>query len=809
MKIYLPSRLYAALVAAVISISSYTLSSAHAAGVAESKEELATPTLTGLNTLNSSLYPTKSAYQLEEVTDLNLAEDISIIKYHFDASTGTYTPVQYNVVFDTPLGDEKPDDGEYTFFQWIQNEETKLWSLEETDDENLADIRAYSTKNERLEHLENKIDVDNSFIGLAYTSEEEVTTGGALTSEAEIGTITGDFIFNSVSGSGATVGGAINIVARVTNITGNFIANSAKGDEFVIGGAIANSGAITNIAGDFIANTAKSENPDSSHYEVYGGAIFNMGTITNITGDFISNSAASSGAVASSGDSYRAAGGGAILNNHTITNITGDFISNAALIVESASAETHCIAAGGAIYNQSDITSITGSFIRNSASVLAAEGSTTVLNNSNASGGAISNTNTIRSITGDFIANSAVVSNGKLDNVAGGAVMNVLGKIAFLALDRSMEFTGNFISADGGQTKTYEAIFNGGDESEPSTLHFNAYGDNSIVMNDGINGFADYEKYQIIDINNGSDGAGEAISADGKDFSTVEFNSFVNNQSITVHAGELRLGEFAGIGQKGETGYVPSTQAALNNSSVTVHAGAELSVEGQLVLDATSSISTSTEGTEDGVSTIKGLAADSSITGGSIIAAANSSAMIKDMTLTNISLNTDDNAILTLQDVTLGSGVTIDMGVRSNKALSLTNSTLVLSSDAPPTLTKTRNFNADEHSYYTLTSNVLISEISGSLTLDITLGDTSLSSIEGGLFGILLTDADGISASDISALKSVNIIINQQVYSQQVSGYQVHNGGLFILTQIPEPSTATLSLLALAGLLARRRRSVS
>ncbi len=704
MKIYLPYRLRLALITAIFSISSYNASSAYAASMVEAEEELAIPTLTELNTSAPALYTNESAYQLKKVTDLNPAKEGSIVKYLFNTATGTYTPVQYNVVFEKPLGEAKPDSEAYSYYEWYRESSTNHWTIRETSNQNNASIFSYAESDSRLNHSTGAINVDNNFLGLRYNLNEKTSYGGALRNSASIGTLTGHFI-------------------------GNY--TSSMGSAFTDGGL------------------------DQTSSETHGGAISNEKTITTITGDFIGNIAYSEAtAYALSGGTANASAftrGGAIYNIDTITSITGDFISNASYSYtntntdESSSASDSSGARGGAIYNEKAIANITSDFIGNFASAFA-----TSTSKANARGGAIYNE----------------------------------GSMGFLAVDSSLQFSGNYITTDRGTTKRYEAIYNLGSQNDEATLNFNAYDNKSIVINDGINGYELYTHNQVININNGFDGANKQIAADGKAFSTVAFNSFVSNQSILVHAGELHLGKFAGIGRESEAGYVPSTQANLNNSSITIKAGALVSVQGQLLLDATSYISTSAEGGDNGVSTIIGLAADSSISGGRISVADNSSLSMQNITLTKIAITTGANANLMLKNITLGYD-----NVVSNSIMSLMRAAAPLN--------------------YTLQGvDIGAAAVTGSLTLDVNMTEDEL-----GLFNTTLAaggdisfTVEGLEDALLVAGLMINLDINGDSYQATTTGVTAAGVQFSI---IPEPSTATLSLLALAGLLARRRRKVA
>ncbi len=302
-----------------------------------------------------------------------------------------------------------------------------------------------------------------------------------------------------------------------------------------------------------------------------GGAIYNRGTIGDITGDFIGNY------VSFTWDSITnikgvIVSGGAIssFDYSTINSITGDFIGNYASVTGSIS---QAGARGGAIevcvYGW--VTSIIGDFIGNyiSAFSSALEGECFV------SGGAISNAGIISSITGDFIGNYISDRGSKSSSLKGGAIYNGCR----ITIREGSSFTGNYITTDGGVTKTFEAIYNA------DTINFNVYDTSkSIIVNDGINGDAKYKTSQILNINQVSD-AGV--------YGTVEFNSFVNNQTVNVLNGILKLGSFAGatLDVNGTELIVPETKALLTNTDINIKSGAELLIDANVRFSSNSSIS--------------------------------------------------------------------------------------------------------------------------------------------------------------------------------------------------------------------------
>ncbi len=343
------------------------------------------------------------------------------------------------------------------------------------------------------------------FISNTVETDTTAAKGGAIASDGwytnngGIGTIVGDFVNNSAISSyenaGYGVGGAICNSSPITSITGNFIGNYAYSESYLAaGGAIINDSGldasgnpigkaeIDEITGDFLYNTSESGTSDAS-----GGAIsnFEFSTVDKITGDFVGNLAYSG-----DGNAY----GGAIENYGTLTEINGDFISNEALIYSDAMESK-----GGAIANYSEIGILNGDFVGNTA-----VGGYTA-------GGAIYNEGNIGAINGNFVNNS-------LDNydtnywIGGGAIYNN-GEIG--------DINGDFInnSTDSGKGGAMYLDF-----GSVESVSGNFVG-NSVVIKDCFDSYGDIA-------------TGGAISNWESDIGTIE-GSFVNNYVETTRGEAL------------------------------------------------------------------------------------------------------------------------------------------------------------------------------------------------------------------------------------------------------------------------------
>ncbi len=410
--------------------------------------------------------------------------------------------------------------------------------------------------------------VDNAYVG-----------GGAIYSEKNISSISGDFIGNFAYGAttglddtrALVYGGALFTEDTLGTITADFVGNYAElaagTFSYGSGGAIYNGASLTRIKGTFVGNHVKTSTTPSgiltqSSY-LRGGAFYNLGETGSIEANFLGNYIYSYSRFHSEGE------GAAIYNVSSIDTISGIFSANYidSFSENTVTVNTRAYARGGAIFNyrEKSIEHISADFIGNFAKSHSISPSP---NNAGASseGGAIYNgvDAVIANISANFVGNYVEVKteNARQGYAYGGAIYNFAADIGFLALDRSMEFTGNYKKDN--DVISSDAIFN-----HSGNLHFNAYGSHSITVNDAIYGDGNNRSSQIIDINNDLDGNSNPIDNGTEPFSTVAFNNRVTYHTINVHAGTLSLGQFAGTtlasGQK-----VDSSTALLYSSALNV-----------------------------------------------------------------------------------------------------------------------------------------------------------------------------------------------------------------------------------------------
>lgn len=208
---------------------------------------------------------------------------------------------------------------------------------------------------------------------------------------------------------------------------------------------------------------------------------------------------------------------------------------------------------GGAISNYVDqtknaqhaiIDSITGKFEDNYAKSGYVKSNSTD-SSKGAYGGAISNTATIKAINNSIFKNNSAITVDNAENTARGGAIYTTQDLKINANNGLMtEFTGNYVSIDGGKTQNYEAINVG---AAGKTLTLNATTNGKILMNDYINGTNGYnvlltgDSTGVIKLHNNADIKGGANvkvekdvvidTADGAIKTFSEFNSLTSSAS--------------------------------------------------------------------------------------------------------------------------------------------------------------------------------------------------------------------------------------------------------------------------------------
>lgn len=363
------------------------------------------------------------------------AGDNIITKYDYDKTTGSLSPLYYEINHQTQFGNPDGDttlNFEYTSIRTDylgQGLYFKGYKITEDNTITPSATYKYSTNSNYQDIISNTLNSDTPISG------------------------TGNYE------GGAGINNPVNTTISIDNkvFKGN-ISNANTTNRFtILGGAIANHGNITHINADFIKNSA----PDEWRHYSNGGAIYNNGTIGDINGNFIENIASTGSAIYNNnnaiigninGDFIKNGTEGAVAiyngKNSIIGNINGDFISN-----------------GRAIYNNGGkIGNITGDFIANNSDY---RNSAIIYNNENSS---------IGTITGSFLGNGmALIENkGNIDNIYATFIQN--GGTGITNTGTIKAIVADFIS-------------NGGSEGYGSGDFTNIYNSGNIdyIIGDSIN----------------------------------------------------------------------------------------------------------------------------------------------------------------------------------------------------------------------------------------------------------------------------------------------------------------------------------
>ncbi len=189
---------------------------------------------------------------------------------------------------------------------------------------------------------------------------------------------------------------------------------------------------------------------------------------------------------------------------------------------------------------------------------------------------------------------------------------------------------------------------------------------------------------------------------------------------------------------------------------------------------------------------------------------------IRNTTLTNTAVTLGDGSELTLENVTIGLGTTITnssatLRYAGNVEIEAATGNGMDAGRLVPDL-DTLEGGTQEMLVYKLTAiSVAENIIEGTLTLDITPSGLDLTAFENTYLtdgGIIAFELNGVSKDEYKTdYDLVTIILSdgtKELYRGAALGHTYVGDN--VVFYIPEPSTATLSLLALAGMLLRRRR---
>lgn len=410
----------------------------------------------------------------------------------------------------------------------------------------LGDINLKQVSNNRLE----------STISTS-TSGETKALGGRHASGAiianSIQSCQGNAIIKSINGE--YIGNSLVSKSKIMDASGGVISNSinGQGNAFVgIGYTLDENNKIIPVA-DAILGTYKNNSVQATELSSNGGVIANhvekslehndIAQIGNIKAYFSGNYALST---------KNSAYGGAIANFYAKTEED---------------------------YKNAIIDSINSIFENNYAKTESADAS------KGAYGGAIVNTATIKAINNSIFKNNYASSiNGS--SAHGGAIYTRQDLVINANNNGLSEFTGNYVSTDGGATKNYEAI---NVAAAGKTLTLNATTNGTILLNDYINGVSGYnvlltgdstgtiKLFDNADIKGGAnvtvDGDVVIDTADGVIQNFSEFNS-LNSSASAKYNIDLDLSKASGdkldyaIGDKISDGFI--TKSTSNGGFVTL-----------------------------------------------------------------------------------------------------------------------------------------------------------------------------------------------------------------------------------------------
>ena len=260
--------------------------------------------------------------------------------------------------------------------------------------------------------------------------------------------------------------------------------------------------------------------------------------------------------------------------------------------------------------------------------------------------------------------------------------------------------------------------------------------------------------------------------------------------STVVNKGEMYLA--AGQGQE-----IQFHKTMLDTKQGTLTVGRDTAgATHATTLAFTAGDSSTTPAARTAVSSRSGLAAD--LSGLSLSVAAIAGATGQDVYLNNVAVST--NTDLVVENMTLGTNVQL-AETTAGCTLTLSNVDIDLS-DVSPTPTPTAN---------ELGGLDYVFDLRGMLSGSITMSNVAFDAAGTGIdfkdtdrvcmmFGDVTTFPE---TQDTQAISMVGKGVPPKTYAQDIAGGNVYFGRYF---EVPEPTTGTLSLLALCALSARRRR---
>lgn len=442
----------------------------------------------------------------------------------YSIAEGTSTDYNFNIV------DKNGNTNYYKINLNIDNigqTERIIWSLDSSDGtainielpngETKTIYYKYSQPNNDTPNTSTDINTDYILKYNNVTTSSYDATGGALSNNTDVNSITSVFLGNINSSTLTNAyGGALYNSGNISHIIADFIRNTTIShyvNKISAGGAIYNNNYIGNIMGSFVSNGVSAY---ATPPVAYGGAIFNSGNINTIIANFINNYLNDENTLAKDF-------GGAIYNSGNIKILKGDFINN------YITASNGSYAYGGAIYNSGTIESIEGDFIGNNLSRHVQVSS---------KGGAIYNTtdNGLGLKNNKFIGNYAYSTYNA--GAKGGAIYT--DKNLILKADSGTTlFTGNYVVNSSGTDS--QAIYV---DSSIAQLTLNTINNGEIIFDDKISGVEGY-----------------GLNITGDITSSVTLNNDIENANATLTDTNLYMSE----------GAFNNNKTTLTTTSGTVH----------------------------------------------------------------------------------------------------------------------------------------------------------------------------------------------------------------------------------------------
>ncbi len=292
-------------------------------------------------------------------------------------------------------------------------------------------------------------------------------------------------------------------------------------------------------------------------------------------------------------------------------------------------------------------------------------------------------------------------------------------------------------------------------------------------------------------------GAGQVVIASAETVTLNNANSYSGGTSISEN-NTLKLGSNTAAGT-GKIEMNANTELILADgvsagNDIHMYSSAKISTAAGESATLTGNIVESTAGSD---LTLAGNITISNSTVGVDLVLESSSNVILD----NVTLDA-------ATQVTAGAGATV-----SYVNIEMTGSTVV-DAGKLPTFETSQGTTEENVQAFTISglNAAIVQSTTDSLTLDILMDTAQLDAFNAAYNNgeIVVFELDGITSLD-PALDYTNITldINNGAFTQGILGFTNGGTGGNIMLYIPEPSTATLSLLALAGLLARRRRQAA